>query len=122
MQRATGRTCMTTAVSKTLAEFGSIIGCCTAQTESSCIGITVAFKEGCNLYSLDVAQQAREVIVHIFACTCRSEHITGRLRPDQATATGGLCSRNNHSLKTCLCERACTINGLYDGFGDSPGS
>src|SRR5690242_5160356 len=113
---------MTTAVSKALAEFGGIVWRCTAQTEPSRMRVTVAFKECCNLYSLDVAQHAREVIVHIFACACRSKHIAGRLRPDQATATGGLCSSDNHSLKTYLCERARTINGLYDGFGDGSSS
>src|SRR3989442_73441 len=102
MQCTTGRSCMAAAVSKALAEFGSIIGRCTAQTESICMGVTVALKECCTLYSLDVAQHAGKVIVHIFACACRPEHITGRLRPDQATATGSLCSSNNHSLKTCL--------------------
>src|SRR2546428_12800276 len=118
MKRGPGGSSVTStkAIAQTRTKFSSIIRSRTSQAEPCYVRVAVTLEKGSYLHALDIAQEARGVIVHFWNRTCRCKCGVGSLRPDQPTVAGSLGMCENHCLKSNLCQWTSAVNGLDYGF------
>src|SRR5438270_9146910 len=106
---------MSPAIGDALADFRGVVGSGTAHTEAGYVWITVAFEENSYLYAFDVAQETREVVVHVWCSARYSQGGVGGLRPDEAPIAGGLRVGDDEGRKPNWSEGRRAADRWYNG-------